>query len=391
MSLSVVIVSRARPRLLARALTALDQQRGIDFEVVVAADDLAPLAPWEGRTKGLRFAEANISAARNAAAGIAAGDVLAFLDDDAVPEPTWAVRLSVAFDDSKVSLAATTLLGPDGIRPQYGLRFVTPDGIEKPLDAAPGLVASASAVRTEGASMGIRRAALSELGGFDPAFRFYMDETELNLRAHAAGLTTAWVPGAVAHHGLAPSETRAPSRAPTSLHEVGASAAVLSRRHGGDPEAMRARLRTDQRARLSRHLNAGRIEPRGAARLMAELEGGWEEGAARTLPELGPLPPPPPYLPFGPRVTGAPAFLHGRDRAALVAEARARLDGGAPTSLFVLSRGAARHRVRFEDGIWVQEGGRWGRSAPGIARRLTPEARAAAERARVADARALGR
>lgn len=390
MSLSVVIVSRARPRLLARALTALDQQRDAAFEVVVAADDLAPLAPWERRVKALRFAEANVSAARNAAAGVAAGDVLAFLDDDAVPEPTWAAWLIEAFGDPDVSLAATMLLGPDGIRPQYGLRGVTPGGIEHPLDAPPGPVRGAGAVRTEGASMGIRRAALSELGGFDPAFRFYMDETELNLRAHAAGLTTAWVPGAVAHHGLAPSETRAPSRAPTSLREVGASVAVLSRRHGGDPEAMRTRLRTGQRARLARHLNAGRIEPRDAVRLMADLEAGWEAGRARTLPELGPLPSPPPFLPFGPRVTGPPAFLHGRDRAALMAEACARLDGGAPTSLLVLSRGAARHVVRFEDGIWVQEGGRWGRSAPGIAPGLPPERRAAAERERVADVRALG-
>ena len=391
MSLSVVIVSRARPRLLARALTALDQQRDVEFEVVVAADDLAPLAPWEGRVKALRFGEANISAARNAAAGIAAGGVLAFLDDDAVPEPTWAARLLAAFDDPDVSLAATMLLGPDGIRPQYGLRSVTPDGIERPLDAPPGLVTAGGAVRTEGASMGIRREALSALGGFDPAFRFYMDETELNLRAQAAGLRTAWVPGAVAHHGLAPSESRAPSRAPRALRQVGASVAILSRRHGGDPARMRAGLRAGQRDRLARHLNAGRMEPREAARLMADLDAGWEEGMARALPPLGPLPAPAAFLPFGPRVTGPPAFLHGASGGHAMAEARARLARGCPSTVLILSAGAARHAVRFEEGVWVQRGGRWGRSGPGIRRGLAPEARAAAERARVADVRALPR
>ena len=50
------------------------------------APGLAALAPWEGRVKMVPFDEANVSAARNAGLAAAAGEVVAFLDDDAVAE-----------------------------------------------------------------------------------------------------------------------------------------------------------------------------------------------------------------------------------------------------------------------------------------------------------------
>ncbi|MES2906736.1 MAG: RNA polymerase factor sigma-54, partial [Pseudomonadota bacterium] len=44
------------------------------------------------------------------------------------------------------------------------------------------------------------------MGGFDPAFRFYLDETDLNLRLAATGAMTAIVPVAQVHHGFAESD-----------------------------------------------------------------------------------------------------------------------------------------------------------------------------------------
>ena len=394
--LSVAVVSRGRPALLARALTALDQQRDVEIEVVLVADatGIEAARPWAGRVKAQTFEEANISAARNRAASLAAAPVVAFLDDDAVPEPTWAARLGAPFADPSVSAAGGTVLGRNGITRQWPLRAVGPDGASREIDA-PGettLMAGTAerAIRTEGANMAVRRSVLSGLGGFDPAFRFYLDETELNLRLGAAGHVTAWVPGAVVHHGSAPSATRAPDRAPRSLVQIAASTAALSRRHGGDGAAMRAAMRAEQRGRLARHLVAGRIEPRDMARMLRELEEGWEEGLSRPLGGLGPLPEPPPPVPFGPRVTGTPAFLWGRNEAELARRARARLASGAPSTVLALSRGPRRHRVRFEDGIWIQSGGVGGRSdrtrRPASA---SFEGRAAEERARVADVRAL--
>jgi len=60
--------------------------------------------------------------------------------------------------------------------------------------------------------MAVRRSVLADLGGFDPRFRFYLDETDLNLRLAARGLYTALVPLAQVHHGFHASARRRKDR-----------------------------------------------------------------------------------------------------------------------------------------------------------------------------------
>jgi GT2 family glycosyltransferase len=77
--ISVVIPTRGRPEALARCLEALERQT-IPAEVMIA-EDVAGRGP---------------AAMRNAGAARATGDVLLFTDDDCIPEPDWAARLSAA-------------------------------------------------------------------------------------------------------------------------------------------------------------------------------------------------------------------------------------------------------------------------------------------------------
>jgi GT2 family glycosyltransferase len=46
----------------------------------------------------------------------------------------------------------------------------------------------------------LRRAMLDELGGFDPAFRLYGEDIDLQYRAHKAGWERWYVPEAVVRH-----------------------------------------------------------------------------------------------------------------------------------------------------------------------------------------------
>ena len=89
---SIIVATRERPRSLLRTLRAIRQLDYPNFEVVVVgdalADDALSGAEW-GWLRFVRFDQPNLSAARNAGVAAAAGDVLAFIDDDAVPEPTW--------------------------------------------------------------------------------------------------------------------------------------------------------------------------------------------------------------------------------------------------------------------------------------------------------------
>ena len=106
---------------------------------------------------------------------------------------------------------------------------------------------------------------LVALGGFDPAFHYFLDETDLNMRLARAGHATAIAPLAEVHHGFAANALRAANRVPRDLFDIGARWAVFHRKHL--PEAARAshwhELRAAERARLLRHRGAGGVGPGG--------------------------------------------------------------------------------------------------------------------------------
>ncbi|MFU8880742.1 MAG: glycosyltransferase family 2 protein, partial [Rhodobacterales bacterium] len=239
-SVSVVIVSRGRPAALSLCLRAVARLTHPAFEVIVVADPDG-LSAVEGlefshMIKTVPFDEANISAARNRGVAQAAGQVVAFLDDDAVPEPRWLHHLVSAFDDPDVAAAGGYVRGRNGISFQWRGRILDQTGQAQnvalnslnptKLTPPPGW-----AVKTEGTNMAVRRDVLAQVGGFDPAFRFYMDETDLNMRLARLGHATAIVPLAQVHHGFAASAYRRPDRGVLDLQQIAASTAVFLRKH----------------------------------------------------------------------------------------------------------------------------------------------------------------
>jgi GT2 family glycosyltransferase len=190
---SLIIVSRHRPDWLRRCLKAVGQLDYPRFETIVVAcpkgEEVAKAVPG---TQVIGFDVANISAARNAGADAASGDIIAFLDDDSVPEPTWLAHLALAFADPEVVQAGGITLGRNGISVQHGAALVDDTGRSHPLHMA----LSESVVvhpkdhchpRLHGTNMALRRAALLEHGGFDTRFAFYLDETDLSYRISRAG------------------------------------------------------------------------------------------------------------------------------------------------------------------------------------------------------------
>lgn len=374
---SVIIVSRGRPAALTRCLTAVSQLHYPLFEVVVVADPVGlqavERAGWSGRIKTAACDVANIAVARNIGISQAAGAVVAFIDDDAVPEPTWLNLLVAPFADPVVSAAGGFVLGRNGISLQWKARTATPDGQSHDMTADTDRVtlhtgSPRRAIRTEGTNMALRREMLAAMGGFDPAYRYYLDDTDLNMRLAKAGHVTAIVPQALVHHGFAASAHRRADRVPRGLHDIGVSLAAFIARHGAhlDHDACRNVERTNQRRRLLQHMVMGAVEPRDLPRLLAGFDTGWTAGAARPVAALSPLGAPlSSFRHLTPLKAGRHRIFAGRlwQRQHKAAKAAASVASGARATFYIFSRTARYHHVGFDPGgYWVQTGGLFGRS-----------------------------
>ncbi len=373
----MIVVSRGRAQSLRLCLTGLGQLCYPEFEIIVVADAEGVRAVTEmglaARVRLLRVDAANISAARNAGLAQAAGEVVAFIDDDAVPEPTWLDHLTAPFADAEVAATGGYVIGRNGIRLQWQARAVNRLGEAVAL-TAPGAAPFVPAPppgfvpKTEGTNCAFRRDVLAGLGGFDPAFRYYLDETDVNLRLAGAGARTMIVPQALVHHGYAESERRSADRVPRDLTEIGASTAVFLRKHAPrhDHAAAVSRIAAAQRRRLVRHMVAGGLEPRDIPPLLAGLADGMRAGMDREIAPLAAIPAAPhPFLRFRRAVqTGKSVPIAGRiwHRNRLRARAAGAVAQGDIVSLFLFSPTALPHRVRFHPGgWWEQTGGLFGR------------------------------
>ena len=404
-SVSVVIVSWQRPDTLRRCLLALQQQDHPMLEIRLVAEAAAEAA-FNSMNGAAGFAlnpGGNISVARNIGLAMAQGDVVAFIDDDAVPEPTWASRLARAFENPEVVAATGYTIGRNGISLQWAAVETDVSGQDHPLPITSGATlhkgTSQRAVKPVGTNCAFRRTALLAVGGFDPAYSFYLEDADLGLRLAGHGLT-AVVPDARVHHAFAASPRRAANRVPTDLTEIGASTVVFLRRHAAPADTPGAldRVRAEQTDRLAAHQKAGRLNQNEAQRLMATLEAGIRAGASRPLANLAPMPPeggPTEFLRLpgtGPR-TGC--TLSGRiwQKRRLLQRAATAAAQGQIVTVFCLAPSFRAHRMAFTDqGFWLQTGGLFGR-----ANRATPRLqlwrfsnRIAAETARWAPFRPMG-
>jgi glycosyltransferase involved in cell wall biosynthesis len=202
MRVSVVVPTYRRPDLLARCLGALAGQDfdPAAFEVIVCDDaaDPATRPRVEEFATGLRPVVRYLAvtgthgpaAARNAGWRAARGAVVAFTDDDCVPEPAW-LSEGVRPLESDPRLAAVTgrVVVPLGPRPTdyekdtaglEGAEFVTANCL-------------------------CRRDVLARLGGFDERFAAaWREDSDLHFALLEAGAAVVKAPGAVVVHPVRP-------------------------------------------------------------------------------------------------------------------------------------------------------------------------------------------
>ena len=388
---SVVIVNNGRRAELALALKGLEYQRYRNFELIVVTD-LPPEARPDSRlpVRWIAFAERNISAARNRGIQAARGAIVAFIDDDAVPEFGWLERLIPAFDDPSVGAAGGFVRGRNGVGFQWTCVAFDTLGADHPValaDDTPRVFAPRPDrfLKTVGTNCAFRRTALAGIGGFDEAFRFFLDEADVNLRLSRAGWSAAIVPQAEVHHGFAAGPHRSARRVPTSLFELAASQAHFLVCHA--PESQHAArldaFRAEQRKRLLRHFMLGKLSGRGLRDLMGTIEDGIAAGRRRGPAPAGIAAPDGAFTPVTPVASGRRTLCLSR------AAARAAAARGDEVTLLRPEAGFRPLSVRFTaEGYFLHRFGLLGRAerdrprpAPSRAARLERElARIAAQR-----------
>lgn len=201
-SVAVVVATHERSALLPRLVRALEAQEGAPpFEVVVVDDGSTddtwgeltalartvgvPLMPLRmGRNRGP-------AAARNAGWRATSATVIAFTDDDCVPDPGWLAPLVAELDRADLVQGRTV---PDPAQ----LHRSGPFSRTLQVEQEDGFYQTCN--------IAYRRSWLERLGGFDEDFRHPAGEdTELAWRAVEAGARTAFVGDALVHHDVRPS------------------------------------------------------------------------------------------------------------------------------------------------------------------------------------------
>ena len=146
-------------------LQALDYP---NFEVIVVNDgstDDTPQIVNEYPVRLISTPNRGLSNARNTGCREARGEIVAYIDDDAYPDPHWLLYLSYAYQTTDHAGIGGPNIAPEGDGP-----------IAKCVANAPGgpvhvLLTDDIAEHIPGCNMSFRRDVLLEIGGFDPVYR----------------------------------------------------------------------------------------------------------------------------------------------------------------------------------------------------------------------------
>ena len=247
MRFSVVVNTLNRAPSLRDTLESLRFQRHDDFEVVVVNGPSTDhteemLAQYEGRIKHLRCPEANLSMSRNIGIRAAAGDVVAFIDDDAIPEYDWLTELEHGYLVPPDGIAIEEVGGVGGVvfdytGTRFQFRFAVSDRhgesafLDAPPDPAMCVPGGWLYPSLMGTNSSFRREALAAIGLFDETYEYYLDETDVAVRMVDAGYVVLGIDGAPVHHHFLPSHLRNEAKVVTHWYPVVKNRTYFAMRH----------------------------------------------------------------------------------------------------------------------------------------------------------------
>jgi O-antigen biosynthesis protein len=195
--ISVVVCSYNGSRTLRDCLDGLRALNYPRFEVIVVDDGSTDATPEIARSYGYRVISTpnrGLSSARNTGMQAAAGEIVAYTDDDARPDSDWLTYLAFMFMTTNHAAVGGPNIPPPGDGPVAECVANAPGG---PLHV---LLTDEEAEHLPGCNLAIRKARLESIGGFDPRFRVAGDDVDVCWRLQQRGWTLGFHPGAMVWH-----------------------------------------------------------------------------------------------------------------------------------------------------------------------------------------------
>jgi glycogen synthase len=295
---SVIINTYNRADGLAQTIRSLLQLRYDHFEIVVVNGPSTDsthevLSRYSNRIKVAECSIRNLSVSRNIGIAASAGDLVAFIDDDALADPEWLSHLARGYDEEKVGATGGKVLDPTGYRFQY--QYSTADRMgnaqwqltePNPELNIPG---SFRFPYLQGTNVSFRRSSLLEIGGFDEEYEFYLDETDVCLRMIDAGFIVRQLPDAFVHHKFLPSHIRDQNKITRYRYPVVKNKLYFALKNARGSCSLQQILGDTlkfaemQMRDVEFHINGERLPESARQTLSEEVEKAWQDGLLRGL------------------------------------------------------------------------------------------------------------
>jgi GT2 family glycosyltransferase len=194
---SVVVCSYNGSTTIRDCFDALKKLEYPDFEVIVVDDGSTDCTAAIAQQYGFRVTRSEnrgLSSARNTGMEMATGEIIAYIDDDAYPDPHWLTYLASTFLDSRYAAVGGPNIPPPGRGAIADCVANAPGG---PLHV---LLSDQEAEHIPGCNLAIRKSALREIGGFDPQYRTAGDDVDVCWRLREGGYSLGFNPAAVVWH-----------------------------------------------------------------------------------------------------------------------------------------------------------------------------------------------
>jgi GT2 family glycosyltransferase len=195
--ISVVVCTYNGARTIRDCLEALERLAYPDYEVIVVDDgstDATAAIARQYDCRLIRTENRGLASARNTGLKEATGEIVAYTDDDAYPDPHWLTYLAATFLTTTHAAVGGPNIPPPGDGP-----------IAECVARAPGgpvhvLLTDREAEHIPGCNMAFRKSRLEAIGGFDPQFRSAGDDVDVCWRLRERGWTLGFSAAAVVWH-----------------------------------------------------------------------------------------------------------------------------------------------------------------------------------------------